>query len=321
MHASDRSWKALLNPGHARTYFVGHHHIPLHPTATGYDRANAWWLAELSRLIYRQTSQERGRAIRPPSRHDILQAVGLREIAFFDTQGTQGALIAPLAPTPEPYAILVFRGTNALEDWRDNVQALSVPDLCLDPWPYGGEVHRGFSQALARVWGAIETALQHVQGPVLYTGHSLGAALATLAASQRPPQALYTFGSPRVGNRAFAATLATCPTFRVVHHRDVIPHLPPPVRGLCHVGALHYIAHDGRVWHTPPADLMTSRRRDQDSAWQRLRGVLEHVTRPPRFLTDHAPINYVTHLARDVSTPSRECRPGEDGVMCATSRR
>lgn len=50
--------------------------------------------------------------------------------------------------------------------------------------------------------------------PVFYTEHSLGAALATLAAARRAPKAGYAFGSPRVGNQAFTSTLASVPIRR-----------------------------------------------------------------------------------------------------------
>ena len=75
---------------------------------------------------------------------------------------------------------------------------------------------------------------------VYFTGHSLGGALAhvlsylltsasTAASSSSQPITLYTFGQPRTGNAAFATTssLYVPSHYRVVHWRDVIPHLPP----------------------------------------------------------------------------------------------
>lgn len=69
---------------------------------------------------------------------------------------------------------------------------------------------------------------------VLITGHSLGGALATLAArdvAELRPDAdvrLYTFGSPRVGNRAFAAEVARLVphTYAVINVRDPVPRVP-----------------------------------------------------------------------------------------------
>ena len=72
---------------------------------------------------------------------------------------------------------------------------------------------------------------------IFFTGHSLGAALATVLAyllvtSTPPPPSipiLYTFGEPRIGNYPMsqALSLALPLHYRVVHWRDVVPHLPP----------------------------------------------------------------------------------------------
>ena len=70
----------------------------------------------------------------------------------------------------------------------------------------------------------------------VFTGHSLGAALATLTAfdavSQgvvpREQSKLYNFGSPRVGNYILAQAIqdAIPEIYRVVHWRDLVPHVP-----------------------------------------------------------------------------------------------
>ncbi|KAF8300448.1 putative lipase [Trypanosoma cruzi] len=85
---------------------------------------------------------------------------------------------------------------------------------------------------------------------ILITGHSLGGAMANIAAanlmSQNPlfPGApkvlLYTFGQPRVGNEAFANWLLASfcrdghESYRVTHKRDVVPHLLPMLFGFYH---------------------------------------------------------------------------------------
>jgi hypothetical protein len=55
---------------------------------------------------------------------------------------------------------------------------------------------------------------------------------------------VYTFGSPRVGDAAFAASLAH-PVFRVVNNNDVVAHVPPP-GAYKHVGQLRLFDASGR---------------------------------------------------------------------------
>lgn len=81
------------------------------------------------------------------------------------------------------------------------------------------------------------------------TGHSLGGAFATIAALHLshmkifPAEklSLYTFGSPRVGNRAFAleVTASVKQSYRVVHSNDIVPHVPPKDMD-CNEGDLFY---------------------------------------------------------------------------------
>ena len=100
-------------------------------------------------------------------------------------------------------------------------------------------MHRGFHQVARTVWSALEEELVRQGKPqVLFVGHSLGAALATLTSfwwSYRAPQGtfslVFTAGSPRVGNNAFASLCAQRVPHRwqVINQADVVPDLPPPV--------------------------------------------------------------------------------------------
>ncbi|KAF9617504.1 hypothetical protein IFM89_036708 [Coptis chinensis] len=67
------------------------------------------------------------------------------------------------------------------------------------------------------------------------TGHSLGAALALLAADELstcdanvPPIAVYSFGGLRVGNRGFANRITSnwVKVLRVVNSQDVVTRVP-----------------------------------------------------------------------------------------------
>lgn len=78
---------------------------------------------------------------------------------------------------------------------------------------------------------------------ILVTGHSLGGAMAELAAIDLKlnvypsmKYATYTQGCPRVGNPAFATLYDQMidASFREVHQADCVPHLPPKLLGFSH---------------------------------------------------------------------------------------
>jgi hypothetical protein len=185
--------------------------------------------------------------------------------------------------------LLAFRGTqpDATADLLTDARAL------LAPWPESdGLVHAGFAAAARAVlpdvrrWLASEP---HDPRRLLVTGHSLGAALATLAASVLQPGLTVTLGSPRVGDRAFAASVTT-ELVRIVDCCDAVTDLPPPIR-YCHVGPTTYVTHDGRQIAEPSAAFMRT---------DRLRGRTQYFLRYAwkkgsvmvRDFADHAPINY-----------------------------
>jgi triacylglycerol lipase len=142
-------------------------------------------------------------------------------------------------------AFVSFRGTADVEDWLADLDA--VPD---DYRPVSGfgQVHSGFQDAYELVRNSIAANLATATAgcdQILITGHSLGAALAVLAAPDifrnMPPNKieprLITFAGPRVGLpdfvTAFNAAVESC--FRVVNFLDIVPYVPPPP--YVHVGA------------------------------------------------------------------------------------
>ena len=270
-----------------------------------YQAVNAWWLAELSRLVYKQEDDETEDPAHTGRRKNALKTAHLQEAQFFNSDvGTQCAVV-----TPEPgsglddFAVLVFRGTHNLLDWLTNVKVLPRA------WDGPGKVHAGFRDAFESVWQAVDAFLDTIAGPVFYTGHSLGGALATLAAARRAPQALYTFGAPRTGDAAFARALHTSgnirvPTFRVVNNRDLVTRVPPVDLGFMHAGAVHYFTHDGRRLVNPSRDEMEVDRKQEDP-FQDAAGWLERFGRPPESFADHSSCNYVTLLERELAGAQR----------------
>ena len=86
----------------------------------------------------------------------------------------------------------------------------------------------------------------------MVTGHSLGAAMATLMAARHPQAELVTFGSPRVGDEAFAAQFEDRDVRRYVDCNDVVTMVPPGLIGYVHAGEMHYIDRFGIVHPKPP---------------------------------------------------------------------
>ena len=126
-------------------------------------------------------------------------------------------------------------------------------------------VHAGFHKGLSAVLSSVKSALSVAASlappsssrTLRVTGHSLGGALASLAAfslsSPSPSSSLFasaevvTFGEPRVGNPSFAAAYdRTVPkTWRVVNQGDTVPHTPITDFGYCHEGVEVWFPHKG----------------------------------------------------------------------------
>jgi triacylglycerol lipase len=142
-------------------------------------------------------------------------------------------------------AFVSFRGTSDIEDWVADIDV--IPQNYL-PVKGFGKVHSGFQDVYELVRKSIAANLATATAgcdQILITGHSLGAALAVLAAPDifrsMPPNEieprLITFAGPRVGLgdfvAAFNAAIESC--FRVVNFLDIVPYVPPPP--YVHVGA------------------------------------------------------------------------------------
>ena len=118
------------------------------------------------------------------------------------------------------------------------------------------DTHEGFQAAIDAAWQQIETKItaliQASPRPVFFSGHSLGAAMAVLAAEKVKdgslrPTAVYTFGMPRAGGRLFKTRynrmLGDC-TYRLVHGGDTVACMPDSVKVL---GMLTEFQHVGRL--------------------------------------------------------------------------
>lgn len=126
--------------------------------------------------------------------------------------------------------VLAFRGTETdrFRDIKTDADAEPVP--CAS----GGKVHGGFYRAYDSIADDIGKALKSDPDrsslPLYITGHSLGGALATIAAKLLDHDggiaACVTFGSPRVGDEHWISGLKP-PVYRLVNAADIVTMLPP----------------------------------------------------------------------------------------------
>ncbi|MGH6646578.1 lipase family protein [Aquabacterium sp.] len=263
------TWQDVLRPGDANDFFTRVAMPAFNPATSEYVEGNALWLAELSRLVYRHDIEES--ASPPlPTRSSFLDKVGLKQRRFFLCAETDTQAMLVTSGSPPHFAVLVFRGTDT---HRDRVTDITLGLQFLAFHKPG--LHRGFRRALDSVWPEIDAELATLDCPIFYTGHSLGGALATLAAARRAPKVVYNFGAPRVGNLAFARSVRHLTIHRVVDDIDLVAMVPPALLGFAHVGqAVRLRAPPGNSTLNP-------------LGWR---------ANPPALLADHAPVNYIDRM-------------------------
>jgi triacylglycerol lipase len=167
--------------------------------------------------------------------------------------------------------IIAFRGTASIRNWITDAK-FKRTQLVRRDYATIAEVHEGFLAAFDSILPALTERLKAIvvgDRPVFITGHSLGGALATLSALEMQRQhfniaQVYTFGQPRVGNRAFAKLLNLALPgnyFRVVYQEDIVarvPHLPAFHDLYWHAGTEVFISSTSVIrkvddlWFNPP---------------------------------------------------------------------
>ncbi|KAH8704964.1 putative extracellular lipase [Talaromyces proteolyticus] len=152
--------------------------------------------------------------------------------------------------------ILAFRGSSDLSNWIANIDATltDLSSICS-----GCEVHSGWWSAWGTVSSAITTQIESALGTYsgytfVATGHSLGGALAAIAATVFRASGytveLYDYGQPRIGNLALATYITNQnqgSNYRVTHSDDIVPKLPPKFLGYDHFSPEYWIASGDNV--------------------------------------------------------------------------
>ena len=191
--------------------------------------------------------------------------------------------------------IVACRGTQPTQ-WSDLAADL---DARLTPSSTGiGHVHSGFKRSVDNIWAGLEEKLsKHGKTRTIWcTGHSLGGAMTTLLAyrlqrteTMPNPQALYTFGSPRVGDKTYIRAIEASGLlhYRFVNNTDLVPRVP--VWPFKHFAGMYYMNHYGNL------RALTTKQLIKD-VW---RGFVTGLkARKFSMLDNHAIGNYETNLQR-----------------------
>lgn len=166
---------------------------------------------------------------------DSLDSLRLELSATFDRGGTQAILVSA-----DRFIVLAFRGTEAMSirDIKSDVRAHKR--TCES----GGKMHSGFYDAFENVRPMVEEVINapaHADKPLYVTGHSLGGAVATVAAKKLAHPggiaACYSFGAPRVGDDDWIAEIRT-PVYRLVNSADCVTMLPPSSESIAFIAWL-----------------------------------------------------------------------------------
>lgn len=148
----------------------------------------------------------------------------------------------------ENETVVAFRGTE--KNYADIMADLKFRRVDLIP---SGKirVHRGFRAQ----WGAIRPKLRKMIGEngdsrLIFTGHSLGGALAVIAGLSWPwCQRVVTFGAPRVGSKAIKQVFKDEQILhtRYVYGADIVPAVPLMAMGFRHDGRPVYLTTNGEA--------------------------------------------------------------------------
>ncbi|WAR20408.1 LIP1-like protein [Mya arenaria] len=146
--------------------------------------------------------------------------------------------------------ILSYRGTAGDEkQLKDEAKKTFIPKK---KFRDTGKVHYYFHYAFNKLYDPCikesirKLAKQYNNYTVVVTGHSLGGAMASLAAValiqdgivHKSRVSLYTYGMPRAGNKKFAYLhdKRIERSWRIVHYKDIVARIPPRITFAYHHG-------------------------------------------------------------------------------------
>ncbi|GMS80703.1 hypothetical protein PENTCL1PPCAC_2878, partial [Pristionchus entomophagus] len=158
---------------------------------------------------------------------------------------------------------LTFRGTSTKDQLVDEISTTLKEKKV--PFRDGGLTSPYFATAFDDLWfnsgiGAdfLYLVNKYPKYKLYITGHSLGGSFASLATVHilqnklfpKEQTTYYSFGEPRTGDQSFSDLIDSLTvSYRVVHNKDVIPHVP-------FINGMEYHHHNYEVYY--PNDMTTS---------------------------------------------------------------
>ena len=156
--------------------------------------------------------------------------------------------------------VLAFRGSKSVRNFIADANAAKIPtNICSGCTAEEG-FYNSWQEARSGVMAALKTAAAaNPSYRVVVTGHSLGGAIAAIAAAELRNQGtttdLYTYGQPRIGGLTISNYITNQNkggNFRVTHFDDPVPRLPPLFLGYVHISPEYYIKSGNGVAVTAP---------------------------------------------------------------------
>ena len=220
------------------------------PYKTTLCNSNAYWMARIAGAAYLKHPDD------APDEAAILDNLKQEDSKFISVVGANKNSAQAALIEHEDYLCLAFRGTDEIGDWLDNLNIF--PEKALF-----GDFHRGFWNSVDDVWEPLFNRYMELRRdkkrPLFLTGHSLGGAMATIAAARLihrdlPFTSVYTFGQPRAmsleTSRIFNVE-AKSRFFRFQNNNDMVTRVPGRLMGYSHVGSLLYISEEKRLHDDP----------------------------------------------------------------------
>ncbi|MEM1443550.1 MAG: lipase family protein [Verrucomicrobiota bacterium] len=298
LRARIAEWDGVFGLDPEKAFFAGSDSMPEFSFSGGSFQADsAWWLGELCRLAYTPDRREekRDKAGKLPRRTPILaeRTPFVEELSIHKT-GNHVSIYR--REDGDGGTILCFRGTNKTRQWIMNAvirphgwKRFLRADESEDAF-----VHSGFYVFFKRVWPKIWPVLETLPRPWVFTGHSLGGALATIAGVIARPEVVCTFGAPKVGNAEFYQLLLPESNWRVVNESDLVPRLPFPDARLRERELVQGVESIRLSEETSPGSFLTfEEEAEPPFDWRQLAKEFES---PPAWIREHRMSEYQRRL-------------------------